>query len=275
MTRVYNAYQTFVLSWSVAFLVSDNCSGYAAFQNHRKKHDSFAKFCCTLARDLTLDKFVRNDGSDDSSMDVAGEDGIERQDGAEGLSVRYLKLEAYFCKRDMVARRLNTSLPHVPCAGPDKKPKSCVWCCRSKHSHPDPKYTRHGQTTKFMCLVCNVSLCRVKRYGGKSCHDLFHSSTTLVDYCRAAIDDVVHVVPHSNRPGPPNRQRVTSPAIADNSGTCSEEFSEDDKRPRRRLRSRVTPVITAPRRRHYVAHLHGPRGRIGQERRLRSLSNHD
>ena len=138
-----------------------------------------------------------------------------------------------------------------------------------------PKHTLHSQTTKIMCLVCNVSLCRVKRYDDKSCHDLFHSSTTLVDYCRAAIDDVVHVVPHSNRPGPPNRQRVTSPAIADNSGTYSEEFSEDDKRPRRRLRSRVTPVITAPRRRHYVAHLHGPRGRIGQERRLRSLSNHD
>jgi hypothetical protein len=201
-------------------------------------------------------------------MDVAGEDGIERQDGAEGLSVRYLKCEAYFCKRDMVARRLNTSLPHVPCASPDKKPKSCVWCCRSKHSHPDPKHTRHGRTTKFMCLVCNVSLCRVKRYDGKSCHDLFHSSTTLVDYCRAAMDeDVVHVVPHSNRPGPPNRQRVTSPAIADNSGTNSEEFSEDDEQPRRRLRSRVTPVIAAPRRRHYAAHLHGPRGRYGQERR--------
>ena len=118
----------------------------------------------------------------------------------------------------------------------------------------------------FMCLVCNVSLCRVKCYDGKSCHELFHSSITLVDYCRAAMDEVVHVVPHLNQPGPPNWQRATSSAIADNSGTNLEEFSEDDERPRRSLCSRVTPVIAATWRRHYVAHLHGPRGRIGQER---------
>ena len=107
----------------------------------------------------------------------------------------------------------------------------------------------------------------MKRYDGKSCHKLFHSSTTLVDCYRAAMDDVVRVVPHSNRPGPPKRQRVTSPATPDNSGTNLDEFSEDDERPRRILRSRVTPVIAAPRRRHYVEHLHGPRGRIGQELR--------
>ena len=263
---MYNAYQTFVLSWSAAFLLSDDCSGYAVFQKHRTKHGSFAKFCSALARDLTLEKFVRNDEADDSSMDAAGRDDIERQDGGvEGLSVRYQKLEAYFSKRDMVAKQLNTSLPHKPCAGPDRKPKSCIWCCRSKHSHPDPKHTRHGRTTMFMCLVCNVSLCRVKRYDGKSCHELFHSSLTLVDFCHAEMDNVVHVVPHLIRPGAPNRWRVTSPAIADNSGTHLEEFSEDDERPRRILRSRVTSVIAAPRRIRYVAHLNGPRGRIGQE----------
>ncbi len=88
-----------------------------------------------------------------------------------------------------------------------------------------PKHTLHSQTTKIMCLVCNVSLCRVKRYDGKSCHELFHSSISLVDNCRAAMDDVVHVVPHSNRPGPPNQQKVTtSSAIAKNSGTNSEDL---------------------------------------------------
>jgi hypothetical protein len=63
-----------------------------------------AKFCSALARDLTLEKFVRQDDeSDDHSMDVTGDD-IERQDGAKGLSVRYLKREAYFCNCDMVAK---------------------------------------------------------------------------------------------------------------------------------------------------------------------------
>ena len=75
---------------------------------------------------LKLEKFIRdNDGSDDSSTVVTGDD-IERQDGAEGLSLCYLKREAYFCKCDMVAKQLNTSLPHVSCAGPDKEPKSCI-----------------------------------------------------------------------------------------------------------------------------------------------------
>ena len=86
-----------------------------------------------------------DDESDDSSMDAAGRDDIEGQDGGvEGLSVRYLKREAYFSKRDIVAKRLNTSSPHEPCAGPDRKPESCVWFCHSKHSHLDPKRNRHG-----------------------------------------------------------------------------------------------------------------------------------
>jgi hypothetical protein len=265
MTRVYNAYQTFVLSRSVAFLVSDDCSGYASFQKHRKKHGSFAKFCSALAKDLTLDNFMRDDGGgdDDSSMDAEGNEMERRDDEVRTICVRYCKRDAYFSKRDMIAKRLNTSLPHVPCRVPDKKPKSCVWCCRRKHSHPDPMHTRHGRTTMFMCLVCNVSLCRVKRYDGKSCHELFHSSATLVDYCRAAMDDVVHVVPHPNRPGPPNGQRrVTSPVIAENSGTPTQ--CDDDEQPRRRIRrSRVTPVMSARRRRTYRAHSHGHRGRVG------------
>jgi hypothetical protein len=122
----------------------------------------------------------------------AGDD-IERQNGVlDGHSVRYYKCEAYFSKR------LNTSLPHVPCAGPVNKPKSYVWCCHRKHSHPDPNHAHHGQTTNFMYLVDNVSLCRVQCYDGKSWHELFHSSTTLVDTCRAAMDYVVHTIPHSN-----------------------------------------------------------------------------
>ena len=90
MTRVYNAYQTYVLSRSVAFLVSNNCSGYAAFQKHRKKHGLFAKFCSDLARDLMLEKFVRDDGSDDTLW-TQQKDDDKRQDGVEGLSACYLK----------------------------------------------------------------------------------------------------------------------------------------------------------------------------------------
>ena len=96
MTRVYNAYQTFVMSRSVAFRICDDCSGYAAFQKHRKKHGSFAKFCSSaLARDLTLERFVRDDGSDDSSIDAAGDD-IERKYGVleRRTTVRYHKCDA-------------------------------------------------------------------------------------------------------------------------------------------------------------------------------------
>ncbi|KAI2502156.1 hypothetical protein MHU86_12292 [Fragilaria crotonensis] len=196
MSRVYNAYQSYILSRSVAFLLSDGCNLYAAFQAHRKLYGSFSKFCSSLAKDLTLEV-----SGDDSSDSEGGDDGgISIQQTGEGSvlntsgrSFTYNKRELYFTSREMIQRRLDQSLPHVLCKV-ESKPTSCVWCCRKRHDQPDPKHCRHGRTTKFMCPVCMVSLCRVKRFNGMSCHELFHTSRSLVDYCTAEMDAVVHVI---------------------------------------------------------------------------------
>ena len=133
---------------------------------------------------------------------------------------------------------MDKSLPHVVCKVESSKATSCVWCCRKKHDGNNmtgKKHSRHGRTTKFHCPVCMVSLCRVRRFDGRSCFELFHSSTSLIDYCRTEMDDVVHVVPHRNRPPPPIRGR---------SAADKEDSSSEDDEPPRRVRSRVTPVVT-------------------------------
>ena len=137
---------------------------------------------------------------------------------------QYNKREMYFTNREMIAKRMNETLPHVLCKT-ESKPTSCVWCCRKKHDQSDPKkHTRHGRTTKYGCPVCMVSLCRVKRVT----MELFHSSKSLVDYCRSEMDAVVHVVPHRNRPPPPTRR--ARPALD----------SDNDEESNRRTRSRIT-----------------------------------
>ncbi len=53
MSRVHNAYRSDILNRSGAFLLGDECKLYAAFQAHRKLYGSLAKFCSSLAKDLT------------------------------------------------------------------------------------------------------------------------------------------------------------------------------------------------------------------------------
>ena len=239
MSRVYNAYQSYILSRSAPFLLSDDCTGYTSFQTHRKLHGSFAKFCSALAIDLTLEvtgdecNSSREGGEDHAGGSIINNNEDRRVQNSNGIAVIYNKREMYFRNRDMIARRLDQSLPHVLCKV-ESKSRSCVWCCRKKHDQAGPTpHSRHGRTTKFMCPVCMVSLCRVKRFNGMSCHELFHTSKSLIDYCRHEMDAVVHVVPHRNRPPPPNRARLDS-----------EDSSEEEEPPPRRVRSRGTPVVT-------------------------------
>jgi hypothetical protein len=117
MSQVYNAYQSFILSRSVSFLLSDDCTGYSRFQAHRKLHGSFAKFCSALAKDLTLE--VTGDScSEDDGYNRGGKFENDQELGAlnaSGISVRYNKREMYFTNREMIAKQLNQNLPHVIC----------------------------------------------------------------------------------------------------------------------------------------------------------------
>ena len=138
MSQVYNAYHSYVLSRSASYLLSDDCLGYASFQAHRKGHGSFAKFSSFLAKDLTLEITGGDNGrSDESESGDSGgsNDEFDRNNegtalNSDGISVAYNKREMYFSNREMIARRMDKSLPHVVCKVESSKATSCVWCCR-------------------------------------------------------------------------------------------------------------------------------------------------
>ena len=161
-------------------------------------------------KDLTLEiTGGDNERSDESESGDSGgsNDEFDRNNEgtalkSDGISVAYNKREMYFSNREMIARQMDKSLPHVVCKVESSKATSCVWCCRKKHDGNNmtgKKHSRHGRTTKFHCPVCMVSLCRVRRFDGRSCFELFHSSTSLIDYCRTEMDDVVHVATTSDK----------------------------------------------------------------------------
>ncbi len=156
---------------------------------------------------------------------------------SSGTSVIKNKRDMYFTNREMIRKRMNTSLPHVLCRIESNRPTSCVWCCRKKHDQPEQKHSGHGRCTKFWCPVCLVSLCRVKRFNGMSCHELFHTSTSLMDCCTRAMDATVHVMPHRNQRSPPIRARPSSDA---------EEDGERQQQ-QRRIRSRMLTAVATRR----------------------------
>src|SRR5690349_5528392 len=59
------------------------------------------------------------------------------------------------------------------------------------------------------CAVCEVPLCKVRRFGDRSCFDLFHESEQLFYPCGDHGQDIA-VRPHANRPPPPVRARRRS-----------------------------------------------------------------
>jgi hypothetical protein len=210
-----------VLSRTYDFLKSDQCKVYSEYQEHKKQQGgSFAQFCSKLASDLTIEVAgisSDDDDSDNSRIDNsdANEQGAVRVVEGEGaIEVAYKKREKYFTDRDLIKRRMGR--PHLHVAAIGEKPRCCVWCCRRKHDAQSmtKHISRHGRSTKYYCPLCLVSLCNVKRFDGQSCHDLFHSSTQLVDYCVAAMDAGIHVQTHSNRPPPPRRGAAAVPAAA-------------------------------------------------------------
>jgi hypothetical protein len=212
--------------------MSDECKGYDAFQRRKRVQGGcFAQFCSKLASHLLIEvpgNFLDDDSSNSETEDADARGALLVQKGDGTVEVAYKKREKYFKDRDLIKRRMER--PHTHVAARGEKPRSCVWCCRRKHDARSMQkhISRHGRATKFYCPVCMVSLCNVKRFDGQSCHDLFHSSTQLVDYCVAAMDSEVHVQPHSNRPPPPRRGAAVAAAAAPASDGSSSEGAEVD-----------------------------------------------
>ena len=216
MTTVYNAYHSFNLSRAYAFLMSDDCKSFKDFQKMRARQAPFRQFCQQLANDLTIEVaspilYNSSDNDDDNSDSGNDGNGNDRLTTSTDYDIRYKQREAYFSRSDLIARRLNRRIQHLPCS--DRKQVSCIWCCRLDHSEDAPndqKHSRHGRKTTWFCSICEVSLCKVIRYAGKSCFTMFHEADTLFDPCSVAAQEIgISVRSHTNRRAPPSRSART------------------------------------------------------------------
>ena len=118
------------------------------------------------------------------------------------VSIAYNKRDAYFSMPELIAKRMTRRIIHYPCSV--RRQSSCVWCCRLDHSR-GRQHSRHGRKTTWYCTVCEVALCKVRRYNDLSCFELFHTSHELFDPCCVQAQQLnVSVRGHSNRhPLPP------------------------------------------------------------------------
>jgi hypothetical protein len=224
MTTVYNAYHSFNLSRTAAFLASNECESFKDFQRIRARQSSFRQFCQLLANDLTVEVASPFVFADNHNNDGGGSEEEMLTNDNESVQevIVYNKREAFFSRPKLIAKRLSRRIAHVPCSA--RKQASCVWCCRLDHHPGLTKHSRHGRKTTWFCGTCDVPLCKVKRYSGKSCFILFHEAATLFDPCCSDAQKVMTVRAHTNRTLPPCRRVATA---KDASSSASEE--EDEK----------------------------------------------
>ena len=194
MTTVYNAYHSFNLSRTAALLASEECKSFKDFQKRRKRQPPFRQFCHMLAEDLSVEVvapmiYSTSSSDEDDETMMAGmsdNDEVKRQriqnkNSPGTISIVYNKRDAYFSVPELIAKRMNRRIPHLPCS--QRTQSSCVWCCRMDHYTSEQQHSRHGRKTTWQCAICDVSLCKVKRYHNQSCFVLFHVSYDLFDPC--------------------------------------------------------------------------------------------
>ena len=144
----------------------------------------------TISRDVTSSGLWRPPMlANDLIMDVASPFAYDSEDSEEGNQTsndkeagKDIVAYAYFSNRHLIVRRKNQRLSHVPCTC--GKQVSCIWCCRCDDNHVNgKKHCRYGGKTSWVCVTCQVPLCKVKRYDGKSCFELFHEAEELFNPC--------------------------------------------------------------------------------------------
>jgi hypothetical protein len=252
MSCVYNAYQTNCLISSHQFLVSPECNSYTAYQQYKKKNNSFSHFCYLLARDLRLK--LRDDSPRGDSTTTTFEDSDDNDNDFNNTNIvvkeiLYNKRSNYFKKPDLIAKRMNPDLGHVAIKITDEAneviQQHCGWCCSFKHHEKVPKgsHSRQGCKTTTKCNVCNVPLCTVKRYNDATCFQMWHAKHFPINACNPQVAASMNVRKHSNRKEPPNR-RACLPANNgdDNTG------DDDDNRKVKAKRKKIEPVVSRKKR---------------------------
>jgi hypothetical protein len=197
MTIVYNAYQTYSLSVSLEYLMSNDCKSFLDFQRFRnRKSESFGDFCFGLACHI-----CKIDREAFPAVYSVGAINAQRL-------VTYNAREKFFEGFPYYNIRMDPALAHFPVAidtsvkedntGDESQDNSvesrsfprrrCVVCCRNNHEPGlgPPCSRRLGLKTSMECYTCKVSLCIAKRYDQKSCFEIWHTMGILPDVCQPA-----------------------------------------------------------------------------------------
>lgn len=205
MSLVYNAFQCYKLSRTVNYLLSDECTSFKDYQRKKARLPPFRQFCKVLAKNLTNVDYVHEfDNSDDSDLDA-------NADQNDNMTIKYNKREAYFTMPELIAKRHNARLGHHESSL--EQQSSCVWCCRVNHD-AEMAHSRHGRKTKWQCSICLVPLCKVPRYNGQSCFNMFHEAEVLFNPCAQQGAEIT-TRGHSNRANPPIRTRQEANSDSD------------------------------------------------------------
>jgi hypothetical protein len=234
MTCVYNAYQAQCLIRSQHYLLSENCTSYTAYQLHRKRAESFSRFCLSLAKNLHLK--IANTPDDDVPTQATNDVRVPTSSPTKSATNKksYKQRDIFFDSESTKSEiRTNQLLRHrttkIYKNGTNViKQKRCVWCCATKHHivETGESHTRVGCKTTWKCTVCDVPLCARERYDRESCFDLFHSSIFLNLPCTKEASERLYMQPQNNKKRPPNRH--SSCTFDDNDDDDDEYEYKDD-----------------------------------------------
>jgi hypothetical protein len=187
MTMVYNGHQAYILLKSYEFLMdSTNCTLFKKYMQFKNSIGTFADYlreCINGITNVQVEGVARmavrlddDENNDDSSVKVVPATKRRRH------NVR----DSFFEDEEKVSLRKSRDIEHLPVriSEEQKTQHTCLWCCQRNHGPGHPTHTRFGYKTTMCCFGCGkIPLCVVKRYNGKSCFELWHSSNELFNPC--------------------------------------------------------------------------------------------
>jgi hypothetical protein len=210
MAMVYNTHRCYTLLQSYDDVMDPaKCKSYKAFNIIKANSNTFADFCRDAAKALEVADNFRDDfffGDAVANVDEEESNHINDQ----VTRPVYKSRERYFKDIECITLRLDKTKNHQQVVLLQSQKKQCIMCCRLNHDENavvSKCKGRQGYKTGSFCTLCNVHLCYVAGYGGKTCFDLFHDVEAMNDPC--AIDgEVAKVARVGQRHSlPPSRKR--------------------------------------------------------------------
>jgi hypothetical protein len=195
MTTVYNAYHSFNLSRTAAFLASAECRSFKEFQKTRARLPPFRQFCHMLAEDLRVDvvppimyqssssdeddEFVVMPGTSDDDGEVETQRTRQtRNNASEMVSIAYNKRDAYFSMPELIAKRMTRSIL-VRCGDNQVVFGAVAWITPEEGNTADTEGRRRG-TVPFVKSHCAKS-------GGTTISVALNFFTLLTNYLTRAV----------------------------------------------------------------------------------------